>query len=252
MSAEPEAAAPRRRLVRFVVLLAVVALLAALAPAAMRVLQTAWQGTVGAPADAPARPIATMTMPDRPVAEFALSPDGARVAFTAVDSGGVRRLWVRSLTETGEQALAGTDGAAFPFWSPDSRFIAYFAEGALRRIPADGSGPPLVIADASASSAGAWSADNVIVFPRDGDGGPLFRVEAEGGTPSPVTGLRSGEDAHLWPVFLPDGSRFLYTSAGEEEPSVHVGSLESSDRQPVLSNASRSPPTTFSSFATTR
>ena len=240
VAAEPEMAAPpRRRLVRFVVLLAVVALVVALTPAAMRVLQTAWLGTVGAPADAPGQPIATMTMPDRPVAEFALSPDGARVAFTAVDGGGARRLWVRSLSETGEQPLAGTDGAAFPFWSPDSRFIAYFAEGALRRIPADGGGPAAVIADATASSAGAWSADNVIVFPRDGDGGPLFRVEAEGGTPSPVTGLRSGEDAHVWPMFLPDGSRFLYTVVGEEEPSVHVGSLESSDRQPVLSNASR-------------
>ncbi len=240
VSAEPEFAEPaRRRLPRIVVVLAAVALLALVIPPLLRMVQTVWSGTVGAPAGTPAEPIATMTMPDRPVAEFALSPDGTRVTFTASDSGGTRRLWVRSLTETGEQPLAGTDGAAYPFWSPDSRAIAYFADGALRRIPADGSGAPTIIADAASSSPGAWSADEVIVFPRDGEGGPLFRVAADGGTPSPVTGLRSGETAHVSPVFLADGRRFLFTSIGEEEPSVHLGSLESSDRQLVLSNASR-------------
>ncbi|MBI3049884.1 MAG: PD40 domain-containing protein [Acidobacteria bacterium] len=235
----PAVAAPRRRLVRIVIVLAVLGLLVALLPAALRILQTVWFAIVSAPAEGPPPPIATMTMPDRPVAEFALSPDGRRVAFTAADGTGTRRLWVRSLTETGEQPLPNTEGAAFPFWSPDSRFIAYFAQGALRRTAADGSGAPLVIADATASSAGAWNRDDVIVFPRNGDGGPLSRVDADGGTPAPVTGLRSGELAHVWPVFLPDGRRFLFTILGEEEPSVHVGSLESSERRQVLPDAAR-------------
>jgi len=230
----------RRRLVPILVGLGVLAVVALLVPGMMRVLQTAWLGTVGAPASNAPSAIATMTMPDRPVGEFALSPDGQRVAFTAADSNGQRWLWVRSLTATGEQPLPGTEGAAFPFWSPDSRFIAYFAQGALRKIAAEG-GAPVVLADATASSAGAWGSGDVIVFQREASGGPLYRVDADGGTPSPVTGLRSGESAHTWPVLLADGQRFLYTvvPADDEEPSVQVGSLESMDRQPVLSNASR-------------
>jgi Tol biopolymer transport system component len=236
--APAEPARALRRLARLAMVLAVVALVTMLVPPALGMLQTAWLSTAGAPFGTPDQPIAAMMMPDRPVAEFALSPDGTRLAFTAVDSGGTPRLWVRSLTEAGEHGLAGTESAAFPFWSPDSRGIAYFADGALLRIPADGSTAPMVIADAVASSPGAWSADDVIVFPRDGEGGPLFRVDVDGGTASPVTSLRAGETAHVFPVFLADG-RFLFTAIGDEVSSVHVGSLESSGRRPVLSNASR-------------
>ncbi|OFW07650.1 MAG: hypothetical protein A3I61_17850 [Acidobacteria bacterium RIFCSPLOWO2_02_FULL_68_18] len=228
----PVVAPPRRRLVPIVIALAVVGLLVVLVPAVLRLLRAPAAPT------GPAEPIATMTMPDRPVAEFALSPDGRLVAFTAGDGAGARQLWIRSLTATGEQPLPGTDGAAFPFWSPDSRFIAYFAQGALRRTTADGSGAPQVIAEATASSAGAWNGGDVIVFPREGEGGPLVRVDAKGGTPAPVTDLRPGELAHMWPVFLPDGRRFLFTVVGENTRSVHVGSLESSERQQVLPDAS--------------
>jgi Tol biopolymer transport system component len=181
-----------------------------------------------------------MMMPDRPINEFALAPDGQRLAFTAPDSSGQRKLWVRSLTAAGEEPLSNTDGATSPFWSPDSRFIAYYADGALRRIAADG-GMPTVIVDATSGSPGTWNSDDVIVFPRDRDGGPLYRVAAGGGTPAPATGLRAGESAHAWPVFLADGQRFFYTilPAGEGEPAVHVGSLESMEPQLVLSNAAR-------------
>lgn len=229
---------PARRLVPILVGIGIVALGIAAGPAILRSLQTAWSGTVVGPS--PAAPLATMMMPDRPINEFALAPNGERLAFTAVDGSGTRRLWVRSLTVTGEQPLPNTEGAASPFWSPDSRFIAYYADGALRKISADG-GEPMVLADAGAASAGAWNSDGIIVFPRLEDGGPLYRVSADGGTPAPVTGLRDGESAHAWPVFLPDGRRFFYTilPAREGEPAVHVGSLDSTERQLVFSNAAR-------------
>ncbi|MBI4885914.1 MAG: serine/threonine-protein kinase [Acidobacteria bacterium] len=225
-----------RRLVPLLVAAGVLILIVALAPAALRVLRSTRSGTVAPPASDAGAAIA---MPDRPVGEFALSPDGQRLAFTAAEGTGPRVLWVKSLTPPGEQPLAGTEGAAFPFWSPDSRFIAYVAQGKLRKVPAAG-GMPAVVADAAGAPAGAWSRDDVIVFPRDAAGGPLYRVAAGGGTPEAATALGRGEAAHRWPVFL-DGRRFLYTvvPAGAGEPSVQLGSLDSMAPEPVLANASQ-------------
>lgn len=231
-------ARPGRRVGIVIAAVVAVVVLVLLIPVARRVLQSAWSGTVP---ESRSTPLATMTMPDRPLSEFALSPDGQRLAFTAVDSSGQRRLWTRSLTVTDERPLEGTEGAAFPFWSPDSRFVAFFAQGALRKIPAEG-GAVAVVTDAAAASPGAWSGGNVIVFARGGEGGPLYRVSASGGTPSPATGLRSGEAAHGWPVFLADGRRFLYTilPSGEGEPAIHAASVDDTGTdQPVLSNASQ-------------
>lgn len=176
---------------------------------------------------------------DREIYEFSLAPDGQRLALSARDERGRRLLWVRSMTPADERPLPDTGDAAYPFWSSDSRFIAYFAGGTLRTIAASG-GVPTVVGDAGAVSGGAWH-DDVIVFARDADGGPLYRVSAAGGTAAPLTRLRDGDGSHSWPVFLPDGRRFLFTitQAGEGEPAIHVGSLDSADHQPVLSNASR-------------
>jgi Tol biopolymer transport system component len=242
---EPESAEEKvsrgRRLVPIFAVTGVLALLAALVPGATRIIESAWLGTVDPVAsNVSSLPIATTTLPDRPVWEFAVSPDGQRLAVIAEDGSGQRQLWVRSLSTGGERPLANTGDAAFPFWSPDSRFIAYFAEGALRKVAADG-GTPAVITDAMAASPGAWNGSDVIVFPRDAEGSPLYRVAANGGTAAPVTGLASGEAAHTGPVFLPDGRRFLYTIVpdGDGEPSVHAGSLDSMSRQLVLPDASR-------------
>ncbi len=230
---------PRRRsrLVPVIAGLAIIGLAIAVGPSILRALQNAWGGTATSPRDA--APPATILMPDRPINEFAIAPDGQRLAFTAVDGSGQRQLWVRSLTAADDRALAGTEGAAHPFWSSDSQSIAYFSGGMLRRIAASG-GAPSVVADGAAASAGAWSGD-VIVFARDAEGGPLYQVAADGGTPAPVTGLLEGESSHAWPVFLPDGNRFLYTiaPAGEGEPGVYLGSLGAADRQQVLPNAAR-------------
>src|SRR5262249_51593715 len=94
--------------------------------------------------------------------EFALSPDGMRLAFVANDNG-AQRLWVRPMNAATARPLSGTDGADFPFWSPDSRSVGFFAGGKLKRVEVDG-GPPQILADALNGSGGAWNHDGVILF----------------------------------------------------------------------------------------
>jgi len=139
---------------------------------------------------------------------------------------GHSQLWVRSLDAMSPQPLTGTDGAAGPFWSPDSRFIAFFAQGKLKKLDAGG-GPVITLADAviggNGGSLGSWDSDDVILFlPRAGSG-RLFRVSASGGSPSPVTTLDSGsgEQAHEFPFFLPDGRHFLYVVRGRPRQGLH-------------------------------
>jgi hypothetical protein len=166
------------------------------------------------------------------VNEFALAPDGRHIAFSAPDANGIRTLWLRPVAGGSAWPLPGTDDATRPFWSSDSRFIAYFASGGLRTTPVDG-GAPRVIAAVSHAAGGAWHGD-VILFAD----GPLYKVAASGGAAEPVTALGDDETAHASPAFLADGRRFLYTAwhAGAE-PRVYLGSLESSVRQEVLGNA---------------
>lgn len=182
-------------------------------------------------------PPVTMVMSGRLIYHFAVAPDGERLAFTAIAGGGQRQLWVRSLTAADERPLPGTDGAAHPFWSSNSQSIAYFSGGMLFRVRASG-GAPTVVATGAGTSGGAWK-DDVIVFARDAGGGPLYQVAASGGPPAPVTGLGAGESSHAWPVFLPDGHRFLYTMrpAGDGEPRVYLGAPGGADRQAVLADA---------------
>ena len=157
-----------------------------------------------------------------------LSPDGTRLAFTARDDKGKVLLYVRSLTSLNAQLLNGTDDAIYPFWSPDSRYLGYFAQGKLKKIGVDG-GPPQVICDSVSGRGGAWSKEGVIVFtPSSTDG--LWRVSADGGTPEPASKLDASqaENSHRWPFFLPDGKHFLYwsrTSRPAQSPVVYIGKL---------------------------
>jgi hypothetical protein len=195
----------------------------------LRGIQDSSTPVVAVPAQS--TPPIALTVP-HPIAEFAIAPDGQRLAFSVADSRGTRRLWVRSIGLADERPLPGTDDASYPFWSSDSRFIAYFAGGALRKIAAEG-GAPAVIA-AAAGSGGAWHGD-VILFAAD----RLHRVPAGGGTVMPVTAPADGEAAHSRPVFLPDGERFLYTVTQADGGSrIALGSLASPERREVLSNAS--------------
>lgn len=166
----------------------------------------------------------------------AISPDGRTVAFTAQDASGKRLLWVRPVDSLTAQPLAGTEGASYPFWSPDSRAIGYAITGKLMRVAATG-GPSTTLCALNPgiiSRGGAWSRDGVIVF----NNGPaaLYRVPASGGDATVMGKLPEGETGRQFPAFLPDGRHFLYHAGGSEEKGgVYVGSLDTGDTTRVLS-----------------
>ncbi len=136
-----------------------------------------------------------------PGASASISPDGTKLAFTARDAAGKVQLWVRPVDALTAQPLAGTDDAGFPFWSPDSRYLAFFAQGKLQKIAAGG-GPPQALCSA-AGRGGVWTRDGVIVF--NGGPGPLLRVSSAGGEPVPIT-----KENATFPAFLPDGRHVLF------------------------------------------
>ncbi|HET9794774.1 MAG TPA: protein kinase, partial [Thermoanaerobaculia bacterium] len=184
--------------------------------------------------------IASIVAPQKTaVRGVALSPDGRRLVFVARDSSGASLLWIRSLSSLTVQPLSGTENSSFPFWSPDSRVIGFFADGKLKRIDASG-GPPQVICDAPEARGGSWSPNGVILFAPAVDG-PIFRVSASGGAPSLVTKLdrARGESSHRFPFFLPDGRHFLYLVANFGAPGdfpgmgIYARSLASEKEQRV-------------------
>jgi serine/threonine protein kinase/Tol biopolymer transport system component len=182
-----------------------------------------------------------------PNARFSISPDGLRIAFVGTEADGVNRLWVQSLDGLSAQPLAGTEGAFVPFWSPDSRFIGFFAGGSVKRIDATG-GPPLTLVDNSGATQGGatWNRDDVILFAAYGVGNPIRRVPASGGVPTPVTTLHveEGETRHAFPFFLPDGRHFLFLAvgsktAGPNSPSgIYVAALDSNERKLLVPGGS--------------
>src|SRR5262249_41979626 len=137
----------------------------------------------------------TLGVPEKTtVQSFAVSPDGHYLAIAA------GRLWVRALDSLPAQPPPGTDVAAYPFWSPDSRYIAFFAGGKLKKIPVNG-GPAQTLCDASGGRGGTWNREGVILFGLGGANG-LLRVSQAGGVAVPVTRPESG-GSHRFPVFLP-------------------------------------------------
>ena len=164
-----------------------------------------------------------------------ISPDGSKLAFVAADASGKPQLWVRALDSPAAQALSGTDNPTQPFWSADSRFVAFFAEGKLKTIAASG-GSALTLADAQeAVGSGSWSGEGVILFT---SGTTIYRVSAVGGAATPVTMLDAArqEIVHVWPYFLPDGKHFLYFafSGKTENSGIFVGSLDSKEGKLLL------------------
>ena len=161
-----------------------------------------------------------------------ISPDGRRLAFTAKNASGKGLLWVRPLDTLAPQALQGTDDAAFPFWSMDSRSIAFFAQGKLKRIDVAG-GPSQTLCDAANGRGGTWNRDGVILFAPNTNG-PLYRVKSAGGEPLAVTKLTQ-QSSHRFPSFLPDGRHFLYFVIGPPENSgVFAGTLDSNESKRLL------------------
>ncbi|HEV2494922.1 MAG TPA: protein kinase [Terriglobia bacterium] len=164
-----------------------------------------------------------------PLGFFSISPDGRRLAFVAAPVGGQLQLWVRPLDSLAAQSLAGTEQATYPFWSPDSRYIGFFAEGKLRKIDPSG-GPAQTICDAPDGRGGTWSRDGVIAF-APGVFTGISRVSAIGGTPVQLTSPGTPGTSDRFPSFLPDGKHLLYLSlAGSgKKDLVNVASLESKE-----------------------
>jgi Tol biopolymer transport system component/predicted Ser/Thr protein kinase len=170
---------------------------------------------------------------------LAISPDGGRLAFAAMGDDGKQLLYVRDLATNRSVQLAGTVGASYPFWSPDSRSIGFFANRKVNKIEAAG-GPVQPICDAPQGRGGTWNRDGIILFAPT-IASPLFRVSAEGGPVVQVTRIPGERGRHRWPWFLADGKHFLCTG----ETDLLLGSLGSTDPKvliPDASNAVFAPP----------
>jgi len=170
----------------------------------------------------------------------AVSPDGARLVYVASQPGGNNRLWLRPLNSLTAQPLTGTDGADDPFWSPDSRHVAFFAQGKLKRIDVAG-GPPVVLCDAQNGEGGSWGTNGSIIF-TPAQLGPIHIVPAAGGASKPITALNTEakEVLHSYPVFLPDGKHFVYIARGNA-PNHHlyVASVDGTSAQKLMDGVSR-------------
>lgn len=166
----------------------------------------------------------------------AISPTETHIAYVAA-RGGRQQIFVRPLASLEAQPLAGTEGALSPFFSPDGKWIAFFASGKLHKIPVGG-GTVRPIADAEIGFGGVWAPDNTIVFAPN-NASELLRVNADGGTPDPITSLdRSrGEFSHRWPDLLPDGRSILFAAGTEgswDDAEVVVQRIGSSERRTVV------------------
>ena len=164
---------------------------------------------------------------------IALSPDGRSIALVArPNAQEPASLFVRPVGSVSTRRLAGTDDAAQPFWSPDSRFIGFVAGGKLKKVEAVG-GPPQLIGDAPDFAGGTWNREGTIVF---GTPKGLFRVSAEGGKPEAITTIEPGGTGHFWPYFLPDGRHYVYLawSAQATNRAVFAGTLDSKEKKRLM------------------
>ena len=167
--------------------------------------------------------------------DFAISPDGQTMAFVAKpDASGAASLYTRPVKGLVAVKLAGTDGAAQPFWSPDNQLIGYVSGGKLRKVPAAG-GAPKDVCEAKDVAGAAWSASQggTIVF---GSAKGLFVVSAEGGQATPVTEVGKGEAGHFWPTFFPDGRSFAFLawSSDAGARALFTGTLDSKERTQLV------------------
>jgi serine/threonine protein kinase len=175
-------------------------------------------------------------------APVAMSADGSRLVFGARDASGGDLLCVRSLESGHAEALAGTEGATYPFWSADGRSIGFFSDRKLKKVSATG-GPIQALCDAPDGRGGTWNREGTIVFAPDSDG-PLYRVPVGGGIPAPVTEADAPREqfTHRWPSFLPDGRHFLFSSSFrgtlKKKDMVFVGSTDSRETRPILQERS--------------
>lgn len=148
------------------------------------------------------------------------------MVFIAKERGADPVIWLRSIEQVTSRPLAGTERAQLPFWSPDSRWVAFFSDGKLKKIPVGPGGHVQVLADVEDPFGGSWGVDDSIIFGKLSSS--IFRVSSGGGIVTAVTKLDSTRKAHRWPQFLPDGRHFLFhVQGGEpEHRGIYVGSVD--------------------------
>jgi serine/threonine protein kinase len=190
-----------------------------------------------------------------PVAQFALSPDSRTLALVASASGTKPMLWVRPMGEVTAHILPGTENAEYPFWSPDSRWVAFFAQGKLKKIPIGGGPIQLVAEGFPDSRGGSWGPDGTILCSTGM--GAIYSVPSAGGSVKPVTRLDASrqEGSHRFPHFLPDGRHFLFTirSGLADRRGIYAGSLDGTTKKllvPFDSSAIYARPGYFCFFST--
>jgi Tol biopolymer transport system component/predicted Ser/Thr protein kinase len=162
--------------------------------------------------------------------QMALSPDGRHIAMIGTGERGVQ-LWTQALDALQPQPLPGSNGASYPFWSPDGRQIGFFAEGKLKKIAITG-GPAISLCNAQDARGGSWNQDGVIIFATVGS--VLKRVGMAGGEPVPLFPGSASGNGHRFPQFLPDGRHFVYLDSDGKPPGIYLASL---DANPASQNS---------------
>ena len=161
------------------------------------------------------------------VSNLALSADGGMLAFVARDDASDENLlYIRRIGSADASMLSGTEGASYPFWSPDDAYVAFFSGGKLKKVAVAG-GAPRTIAEATSGRGGAWGKRGVIIYAPEAVG-PLWRVNADGTNPAPLTAklFVGHETSHRWPVFFPDGDRFVFWAGNfERDREDHLSGI---------------------------
>ena len=176
------------------------------------------------------------------VSHLALSADGSMLAFVSPDeNSGIPMIFVQHVGSPDSRVLPGTEGASYPFWSPDSSYLGFFASGKLQKIAVAG-GPPQVLAKVWAARGGSWSRKNVILYAPD-SGSFIWRINSDGSGAAPVTDhlFAPTDQSHRWPLFLPDGNHFLFWGGnfkgtqGDNESSIIASSLDAKEKKILVS-----------------
>ncbi len=228
----PNAGRPRRSLMPFAI---VVAILAA------GVLGLLWRSRPIQQTDQPLIRLSADLGPQAVADDMltiALSPDGSRIAFLSRGTDGRRSLATRRLDESKITALPGTEAASSPFFSPDGQWIGFFANRELKKILVQG-GAPVLLAAGSTARGGAWDWDGNSIIAELSNRSPLVRIPAAGGSPEPLTHLDPGEISHRWPQVLPGGRTVLFTGRSPtlntyENAAIDVVTLKTGERKTLL------------------